>query len=80
MPWLINTKKNPLKAFKNFMDNVFEIDVAHSKVLGSEYFFNIATSVRILHILISFRTQGCSVNCIFMLFLAFFIDWNQKKF
>ena len=57
MPWLINTQKNPLKGFKNFMDNVFKVDVAHSKVIGSECFFNIASSVRVLLIPISFRTK-----------------------
>ena len=72
---LLITKKDPRKKkFKIFMDNVFNVDVAHSSVIGSKCFLTIATSVVFLLIPIYFRTQDCSVNCIFMLFLGFFSD------
>ena len=60
------------------MDNVFKADVVGSRVIGSKCFFNIATSVGILRILISFSTQDCSVNCIPMLFWSFVSDENQR--
>ena len=69
-------KKDPIKKdLKTFMDNVFKVDVAHSRlVVSKKFFFNIATSVGLLLILISFKTQDYSVNCIVMLFWDFFSD------
>ena len=56
------------------MDIVFKADVAHSRVIGSKCFFNIATSVGLLLIPISFRTQDCSVNCFCLLYWSCFSD------
>ena len=56
------------------MDNVFNVAVAHSTVIGSKRFLNMATSVGVLLIPASFKTHDCSVNCIVMLSWAFFSD------
>ena len=70
MPCLINTQqKEPnKKSLKILMDNVFNVDVAHSIVIGLKRFLNNATSVGLLLIPISFRTQECSVTYYFGLF------------
>ena len=72
-------KQDPIKKGLRIFDNVFKVDLAHSRVIGSKCFFNIATSVGILRILISFSTQDCSVNCILMLFWAFSAMKSKDK-
>ena len=56
------------------MDIVFKADVAHSRVIGSKGFFNIATSVGLLLIPISLGTQDCSVNCVCLLYWSCFSE------
>ena len=62
------------KGFWNFTDNVFEIFVMHSRVIGPKCFINNLYGLFLVQI--CFRTQDCFANDNFMLYLAFF---SNKK-
>ena len=59
------------KGFKNFTDDVFKVCVAHSRVIGSKFFFNTPMSMGLFLIPICFKLQVCSLNYNFMLHWLF---------
>ena len=76
MPCLLNSQKRSTlkKDFKHFTDDMFKVCVAHSRVIGSNCFFNTPMSMSLFLVPICFKLQICSANDNFMLHWSFFSD------
>ena len=67
------------KSIENFTDNLFEVYVVHSRVIGPKCFDNIPVSMGLLFDTIRFRAKYCSAITI-LSFIGLFSAIKTKDF